>query len=274
MPADLRGLRPVGAAHPDVRHALLVGRGSDTGRLLISGLWAHRAVLDAGVAIDSFFCTPELLYSGAGQELARAVADRAEVAYQVSEKTIGRLSDSHRSVDGIASVITLPQWRPDRIELPADPLIVVADGLSSPGNLGTVIRTMDACGADLLIMTGVRARATTASVFKGSRGRTLTVPQVVIESALEAAEWLAGRSVVIKVADADGSQPYTSAEWSGPTAIVIGNEHAGPSAAWRGFDRVRIPMLGRADSLNVAVSAGVLLYHARAQRDGWPSRAG
>ena len=274
MPAGLRGLRQVSAAHPDVRHALLVGRDAESGHLLISGLWAHRAALDAGVEIDAFFCTPELLYSDDGRELARTAAGRAGVAYQVSEKTIGRLSDGHRSVDGMASVIRMPLWRADRIELPADPLIVVADGLSSPGNLGTVIRTMDACGADLLIMTGVRARATTASVFKGSRGRTLTVPQIAIESPNEAAEWLAARSIMIKVADADGSKAYTAAEWSGPTAIVIGNEHAGPSAAWRRFEQVRIPMLGHADSLNVAVSAAVLLYHARAQRDGWPSRTG
>lgn len=269
MPAELRGPRQVSAAHPDVRHALLVGRGADTGRLLISGLWAHRAALDAGVAIDACFCTPELLYSEDGRELARTVAGRAGAAYQVSAKTIGRLSDGHRSVDGIASVIKLPQWHPDRIDLPIDALIVVADGLSSPGNLGTVIRTMDACGADLLIMTGVRARASSASVFKPSRGRTLTVPQIVIDAPCDAAEWLATRSIMIKVADADDGQPYTTADWSGPTAIVIGNEHAGPSAAWDGSDRVRIPMLGRADSLNVAVSAGVLLYHVRACRDGW-----
>ena len=274
MSEDLRGLRQVGAAHPDVRHALLIGRGAESGQLLISGLWAHRAALDAAVGIDAFFCTPELLYSDQGQDVARAVADRAQAAYRVSEKTIGRLSDSHRSVDGIASVIRMPQWRPDSVRLPADPLVVVADGLSSPGNLGTVIRTMDACGADLLIMTGIRARATTASVFKGSRGRMLTVPQIVIDSPQDAAHWLAARSIMIKVADADGSQPYTAAQWSGPTAIVIGNEHAGPSAAWRGFDRVRIPMLGRADSLNVAVSAAVLLYHARAERAGWSAQAG
>lgn len=274
MPAELRELRQVGAAHPDVRRALLVGRGAEAGQLLISGLWAHRVVLDAGVTVDSFFCTPELLYSDEGRELARVVADRAGVAYQVSEKTIGRLSDGHRSVDGIASVIKLPQWRADEIVLPADPLVVVADGLSSTGNLGTVIRTMDACGADLLIMTGVRVRATSAGVFKGSRGRTLTVPQITIESPDDAAEWLAARSIAIKVADADGSQPYPAADWSGPTAIVIGNEHSGPSSAWQGFDHVRIPMLGRADSLNVAVSAAVLLYHARAQRDGWAVRTG
>lgn len=270
MPADLRELRQVSAAHPDVRHALIVGRGADTGRLLISGLWAHRAVLDAGVGVEAFFCTPELLYSDEGRELARVVAARSSVAYQVSEKTIGRLSDGHRSVDGIASIIRLPQWRADRIQLAGDPLVVVADGLSSPGNLGTVIRTMDACGADLLIMTGIRARSTSASVFKGSRGRTLTVPQISIESPEEAAEWLAARSISVRVADADGSQAYTAVDWCGPTAIVIGNEHSGPSIAWQGFDRVRIPMLGRADSLNVAVSAAVLLYHARARRDGWP----
>lgn len=269
MSADLRELRQVGAAHPDVRDALLTGRRADSGRLLISGIWAHRAVLDADVGVDAFFCTPELLYSPESRELAGILARRAQVAHQVSAKTIGRLSDGHRSVDGMASVIRLPQWHPDRVVLPTDPLVVVADGLQSPGNLGTLIRTMDACAADLLIVTGVRTRATTSSVFKGSRGRTLTVPQIGIESPSAAAEWLAARSIKIMVADAEGSRAYPAADWSGPVALVLGNEHSGPSPTWRGFERVAIPMLGRADSLNVAVSAGVLLYYARAQRNGW-----
>jgi TrmH family RNA methyltransferase len=118
-------------------------------------------------------------------------------------------------------------------------------------------------------MTGVRTRADGPAVFKGSRGRSLTVPHVVIDSPADAARWLVDRSIKIRVADADGSRSYPAADWSGPTAIVLGNEHSGPSAVWRRYDRVRIPMLGRADSLNVAVSAGVLLYHARAVRDGW-----
>lgn len=237
--------------------------------LLVSGIWAHRAVLDAGVAVEAFFCAPDLLYSDEAHRLSAAVLERAEIAYQVSEKTIGRLSDRHRSVDGMASIIRLPQWLPEQIQLPDEPLVVVADGLQSPGNLGTVIRTMDACAADLLIMTGVRTHAATATVFKGSRGRTLTVPQIVIESPALAVDWLRARSVAIRVADADGGLAYTAADWSGPTAIVLGNEHSGPSDAWHGFDRVQIPMLGRADSLNVAVSAGVLLYHVRAHRNGW-----
>jgi TrmH family RNA methyltransferase len=269
MAAELRELRQVGAAHADVRRALLTGRGAETGTLLISGLWAHRAVLDSHVAVDAFFCTPELLYSDEGRELARMMLARAPVAHRVSARTMARLSDRRREADAMASVIRLPQWNADRVQLPADALVVVADGLESPGNLGTVIRTMDASGADLLIMTGVRTRVTGHAVFKGSRGRNLTVPHVVIESPAEAVEWLAGRSIMIRVADAGGGRSYTAADWSGATAIVLGNEHSGPSAVWGGFERVQIPMLGRADSLNVAVSAGVLLYQARAQRDGW-----
>jgi len=274
MAAELRELRQVGAAHPDVRSALLTGRSGEPGHLLISGLWAHSAALDAGVGVDAFFCTPELLYSDEGRALARAMAARARVAYQVSTRTMARLSDRHREGDSMASVLRLPQWDAERVRLPPQPLVVVADGLESPGNLGTIIRTMDACGADLLIMTGVRTRASGPAVFKGSRGRSLTVPHVVIGSPADAARWLVDRSIMIRVADADGSRSYAAADWSGPTAIVLGNEHSGPSVVWRGFDRVRIPMLGRADSLNVAVSAGVLLYHARAVRDGWAAAVG
>jgi len=132
-----------------------------------------------------------------------------------------------------------------------------------------VIRTIDASDADLLIVTNPQARPDSSKVFVGSRGLSLSVPQLVIDDAAAAVAWLLTRSLSILVADADDGLPYAAADLRGPTALVLGNERHGPADAWRPFPRIRIPMLGRADSLNVGVSAGVLLYQARAQRAGW-----
>jgi tRNA G18 (ribose-2'-O)-methylase SpoU len=265
---DVWELRQVGAAHPDIRRALALRAGREPGQLLIDGIWAHQAAVDAGVGFDSFFCTPELLREPTGPALAGTVSDRARTAYRVSDKIIHRLSERDR-VDGMASIVELPRWRSHDVAVGPDPLIVVADGLQSPGNLGTVLRTMDACGAQPLIMTSLRTRADTAKVFQGSRGRSLTVPHLVMDEPTQAIRWLRDRRISVLVADANAGTPYPAADLRHGTAIVLGNERYGASAAWEMFPKIRIPMLGRADSLNVAVSAGVLLYHARAQRDGW-----
>ncbi|SDT23527.1 TrmH family RNA methyltransferase [Microlunatus soli] len=268
MSAHATRTTQIGSAHTDVRRALAVKRGQQPGRLLIDGVWAHRAAVDAGAQFDTAFSVPELLHSGEADALLDLCRSRAGRSYRISGKIIERLSDRHQP-DGLISIIEQPRWNTEQLGLPDDALIVVADGLQSPGNLGTVIRTIDACRADLLIVTNTRARPDGDKVFQGSRGLSLTVPQLLFERPSAAVDWLQRRAVSIMVADANRGLPYPLSDLRGPVALVIGNERHGVSPDWSGFDRIRIPMLGRADSLNVAVSAGVLLYHARAQRDAW-----
>ena len=270
MSAHVRSAPQIGAGHAEVRRALAVKRGLHSRRLLIDGVWAHRAAVDAGVGFDAVFAVPELLHSPEAVELAERCRDRARHSYLISAKIVERLSERNRP-DGLISIVEPPRRSVDAVPLSAEPLIVVADGLQSPGNLGTIIRTIDASRADLLMITNVRARPSGDKVFQGSRGLSLTIPHLVIEQAEAAVDWLQRHAVSIMVADADDGLPYPVADLRGPTALVLGNERHGPSVTWRRFPRIRIPMLGRADSLNVAVSAGVLLYQARAQRDGWHS---
>lgn len=268
MSAHATRTTQIGSAHADVRRALAVKRGQQADRLLIDGVWAHRAAIDAGARFDTLFSVPELLHSAEAQALLEQCHSRAGHSYRISGRIIERLSERHQP-DGLISIIEQPRWDADEVRLPADALIVVADGLQSPGNLGTVIRTIDACRADLLMVTNSRARSDGDKVFQGSRGLSLTVPQLLLDRPGAAIDWLQRRNVSIMIADANRGLSYALSDLRGRVALVIGNERHGVSADWDAYDRVRIPMLGRADSLNVAVSAGVLLYHARAQRDGW-----
>ncbi|QDP96143.1 RNA methyltransferase [Microlunatus elymi] len=267
-PGEPQRAQQIGVSHAEVRHGLAVRRGHVPGRLLIDGVWAHQAAIDAGAHFETVFLVPELLHTTEAALLAEQCTDYADQCYRLSSKIIQRFSDRDRS-DGLASIIEVPRWRPDGLRLGPDALIVVADGLQSPGNIGTVIRTMDACRGDLLIMTNVRARPDGDQVFRGSRGLSLTLPQLIIQTPEQVIGWLGDRAVSIMVADANGGVPYPRSDLRGPTAIVLGNERYGASDSWRDFPRVQVPMLGRADSLNVAVSAGVLLYHARSQRERW-----
>src|SRR6266545_449283 len=150
-------------------------------------------------------------------------------------------------------------------------LVLVADGLEIPGNLGTLIRTLDACAADCLVLTNRKVRLTHPKVFRGSHGTSLTVPTIELETPEQTMAWLRERSFEILLADTGGSRHYRTHDYAGRTALVVGNERKGISREWyrEGVEAVSIPMLGLTDSLNVAISASLLLYEARAHKDRW-----
>jgi TrmH family RNA methyltransferase len=146
-----------------------------------------------------------------------------------------------------------------------------ADGIEIPGNLGTLIRTLDACAADCLVLTNRRTRLTHPKVLRASQGMSIRVPALDFGQVEDAAAWLTGSGCTVYLADTEQSVSYRAADYGGRTALVVGSERYGISPAWyqAGFRRIGIPMLGSADSLNVAISASVLLYEARARKNNW-----
>jgi tRNA G18 (ribose-2'-O)-methylase SpoU len=145
----------------------------------------------------------------------------------------------------------------------------VADGIEYAGNLGTLVRTADACAVDALVLTRATARVTHPKAFAASRGTILTTPVLEYGDVGAARADLAAAGYTTYVADPAGATPYLRAGLgSGRTAVVVGSEGDGVADEWRtGLTRVSIPMRGRADSLNVAVSAAVLLFEARARSE-------
>ena len=153
-------------------------------------------------------------------------------------------------------------------------LVLVADGVEIPGNLGTLLRTLDACGADCLVLTNRRARLNHPKVFRGSRGMLLRVPIIDLGEPDAAIGWLRERDFTVYLATPDSATPYHCVEFADRTALVVGNERYGISRPWltQGFAATSVPMLGVADSLNVSVCASILLYAARARMSGWNVR--
>jgi tRNA G18 (ribose-2'-O)-methylase SpoU len=147
------------------------------------------------------------------------------------------------------------------------PLVVVLEGVEKPGNIGAVLRSADAAGASAVIVADGRTDLFNPNAIRASLGTIFTVP--VCEATSDAAlAWLRAQEFTIFAARVDGSVPYTEADYRGPTAIVLGAEATGLSAAWTGDDihAVRLPMLGIADSLNVSITGAVLFYEALRQR--------
>src|SRR5262249_19379308 len=123
---------------------------------------------------------------------------------------------------------------------------------------------------DCLVLTNRKVRLTHPKVFRGSHGTSLTVPTIEFESPDRTMDWLRDNGFEVLLADTAGKH-YRAHGYRGRTALVVGNERKGISREWydRGFARLAIPMLGWTDSLNVSISASLLLYEARAHKDGW-----
>jgi tRNA G18 (ribose-2'-O)-methylase SpoU len=265
-------LQPVGASHDDVRRYSRARRNvlpRAEHVTAISGGWAHEVVLAGDATVEVAFWCPGDRAHPALEATAAAVADRAERSYRISERTLVRLQPEV-SAPALLSVVRLPRWQPEQVLTGAARLVLVADGIEYAGNLGTLVRTADACAADALVLTNATARVTHPKAFAASRGTVLTTPVLGYATVAAARADLEAAGFTAYVADPAGATPYRSAGLGrGRTAVVVGSESNGVASEWRsGPTRVAIPMQGRADSLNVAASAAVLLFEARAVLDG------
>ena len=258
--------RSIGAQHPRVRDLLTVRKDASPGRIMVEGSWEHDRLLATPTPIDTFFWCSEASTTYA----VHRIAERAAEVYRISEKLLARLSRKTRS-DGLISIARLPEWTPQAFRFTNESLVLVADGVEYAGNLGTLIRTADAAKVDCLVLTSRRARPSHPAVYSASRGTVLSTPVLEFDDIAAAATWLRDHGFRVHLADPAATGSYRVPQYDGPTAFVVGSEGAGLSREWheQGFGAVSIPMLGQADSLNVALSAGILLFEARARKEGW-----
>jgi TrmH family RNA methyltransferase len=198
-------------------------------------------------------------------------ARRVEVTPELME----RLSDKHHPSDLVA-VVAMPPDDPDRIRPRPNTLVAVFDRPSSPGNLGSVIRSCHALGVDGLIVTGHGTDLYNPQTVRASMGSLFALPTVRLASAREVRAWArnaaapCSRTGTVRIVGATGDAlvPVDAVDLTQPTLLVFGNEATGLTAQYREICDVlvRIPMPGGADSINVACAAAVLLYEADRQR--------
>lgn len=173
------------------------------------------------------------------------------------------------STEGIiAEVHSVPRSLED-LRLGERPLVMVLESVEKPGNLGAVLRSADAAGADAVIVCDPLTDIWNPNLIRSSVGAVFSVPVAVCTSA-DAIAFLKKRGIRIFTAQLQDSEWYYDTDMTGATALVMGTESTGLTQAWRDSAdaHIKIPMLGRLDSLNVSVSAAVLLYEAVRQRKG------
>lgn len=173
------------------------------------------------------------------------------------------------STEGIiAEVHSVPRSLED-LRLGEIPLVMVLESVEKPGNLGAVLRSADAAGADAVIVCDPLTDIWNPNLIRSSVGAVFSVPVAVCTST-DAIAFLKERGIRILTAQLQDSEWYYDTDMTGATALVMGTESTGLTQAWRDSAdaHIKIPMLGRLDSLNVSVSAAVLLYEAVRQRKG------
>jgi len=242
-----------------------------SGLTLVDGARELRRALDAGLDVREVYVSEALLAGEDARAALDALRARRTPLRTTSATVFAKLAFGERA-DGLVAVIRTPPFELDALRLPVDPLVVVAEGVEKPGNLGAMLRTADGAGADALIAASPLTDLFNPNTIRASAGTVFAVPLAAAPSGVVLA-WLRDRGLRIVAGQVDGPTPYTEADLRGPLAIVLGAETDGLTGVWSAPDvvAVRLPMLGIADSLNVSVTAAVLLYEARRQR-GLPVR--
>ena len=153
------------------------------------------------------------------------------------------------------------------------PLIVVVESVEKPGNLGAMLRTADASGVSAVLVCDPHTDLYNPNLIRASLGGVFT-RNIAVCSSEEAIAWLKARGISILTAQLQDSELYYDTDMTRPTALVFGTEADGLTDIWRraADAHIRIPMLGRIDSLNVSASMAVLCYEALRQRHGQPQR--
>jgi TrmH family RNA methyltransferase len=231
------------------------------GRFLVEGLQLLHMALDAGAApVEAFYCREQWTGAQAGLLLDR-LAGAGAATHAVSAAVMASLAE-RETPQGLVATFRMLDRQMAEVRLAGSDLVVVVDRLQDPGNLGTLVRTADAVGAAAVALIEPCVDLYDPKTVRGSMGSLFTVPVVRAHDPAELAAWLRGAGLRLVGADPRLGRDYGEGGWLGGVALVLGNEARGLSDDVRGLiaDWVRLPIVGRAESLNVAVAGGVLMY--------------
>jgi TrmH family RNA methyltransferase len=243
-----------------------LARRRDSAVFLAEGHRQLRRALEARVEIRTVYAAPDLFLGCADGDLVALAERRGAEVVELAASAFRSIATGPRP-DGLLAVVE--RWPTDLASLPVTrpPLLLVAQGVERPGNLGTIVRTACSSGATALLACDAATDVFHPDTVRGAVGTLFHLP--VAECATEdALPWLREQGVAIVVATPAADRSYWEADLAGPVAIVVGSERHGVSTAWLAAadGAVAIPMPGPSDSLNVAVAAGIVVFDAVRQR--------
>ena len=256
------------------------------GLFVVEGQREIEHCIASGYKVHTVFICPEILGENRGMEIHKSLtASFRQTDSDPNGNCAGR--DGHKDefrifeitkalydkvayrggTEGIIAEMFCHEHSLSNLKLKKNPLIVVLEAVEKPGNLGAVLRSADASGADAVIICDPLTDLYNPNLIRSSIGGIFTV-QTAAASSEDTIAWLKAKGIRIYTAQLQDSEWYYDTDMTGGTAIVMGTEATGLTQAWRqaADAHIKIPMLGRLDSLNVSVSAAILLFEAVRQR--------
>lgn len=237
------------------------------GVTLVEGYEELQLAMRAGVEARSLFYCPELMADPPSQRLLiEEISSAGAEIFQVGRSAFERAA-YREGPDGFLAVVGSVTRRCADLDVPGDALILICEGVEKPGNLGAMLRTADAAGVDAVIAADPVTDWGNPNVVRSSKGTVFSVP-VASDTTQAMLAWLAARGIPIVAATPDTATMHTDISYAGALAIAVGAEKQGLTVAVleAAAHRVRIPMVGQANSLNVSTSAAVVVYEAVRQR--------
>ena len=220
--------------------------------------------IEAGYEPHTVFICPEILQKTDFEEIAsKCNCPYMEIPQHLYDKVAYR-----GGTEGVIAELHCKEMSLENLQLKQNPLVVVLEAVEKPGNLGAVLRSADASGVDAVIVCDPLTDMYNPNLIRSSIGAIFTVP-VATASSEDTIKWLKSNGIKIYTAQLQDSEWYYDTDMKGSTAIVMGTEATGLTDAWRkaADAHIKIPMLGKLDSLNVSVSAAILMFEAVRQRN-------
>jgi TrmH family RNA methyltransferase len=213
--------------------------------------------VSGGYEIESLFVCPEF---------SERIDFSAKSIYEVSRKVFEKIAYREDS-DGFLALMKIKFNVLHDIKISRNPFIIVLESVEKPGNLGAILRTADAANVDAVIVCDPKSDFFNSNVIRSSLGCVFTV-NTVTSSSKDVYEWLKKNNITIYATELESSQWYYNEDYTGGSAIVMGTESTGLSDFWlnKADKRIKIPMKGKADSLNVSVSTAIITFEAMRQR--------
>jgi len=232
------------------------------GAFVVRGVQPVWQAVEAGADIEVLIVAPELLRGPAAEMVAEQEVGGVRVA-RLSAELFGRIADRDGPV-GLAAIVRKRVGALDQLAVRADSVFAALHEVANPGNLGTIIRTAGAAGAAGVILVGRCTDPHDPAAVKASMGAVFTVPVATVATPAEFLRWGREQGIAVAMTSGSGTGSLWDTALPQPLAILFGSEGAGlPEELLAAGDlRLRIPMTGTAESLNLAVAAGVLLYEA------------
>ncbi|MGI9546033.1 MAG: TrmH family RNA methyltransferase [Flavobacteriaceae bacterium] len=238
-----------------------------TGQFVVEGKREIEMALKGGYTLTKIFFDPGIISIDSVQELLSTYVSGPEII-EVSHDVYRRIAYRDKT-EGIVALGVSKQHLLEDLEFKRKaPLVLVAEGLEKPGNMGALLRTADAASLDAVIIANPKTDLYNPNVIRSSLGCVFSVPVAQAGNA-EVMEFLTSRKILIIAAELGAVNTYSAMDFTVPAAIVVGAESTGLTDLWidNASHRVIIPMQGEIDSMNVSVSAAILIFEAMRQRN-------